>query len=220
MLMRTLPSTILLLTGVAAFAQSAAAPSANGTSVSAIVQPALQDVQHVSGSLNTAKWRASNDVKSSTDRNLSSIQRDIEETLPSLLSQADSAPGSVAPVFAVYRNIDALYDVLLRVNQTATMVAPSGEATLVESALHGLEAARKQLGDLIASSAADREAQIVKLEAAVKAAATPPPPPPAPAVVDDGPPAKPAPAVRRKKPAAKPAAKPATPPAATTPPTN
>jgi hypothetical protein len=215
--MRVFPVfSVLLLAGSSGFAQSAPVPaadasSANGAAISAIVQPALQDVQRVSGSLNTGKWRTSNDVKSSTDKNLASIQRDLTETLPNLLSRADNAAGAVEPVFAVYRNVDALYDVLLRVTQTAIMAAPPSEASAVESALERLESARKQLGDVINTSVADRESQIVKLQAAVKAAAAPPPAATKPAVVDDGPPAKPAPAVKKKKkPAAKPAAKPAT----------
>ena len=198
-------SVILLLAGTAAFSQSVAPAPANAPSVTALIQPVLQNVQRTVGSLNTGRWKTSNDVKASTDRYLGSIQRDLVETLPGLLTQADSAAGSIAPAFAVYRNVDALYDVLLRVNQTAIRSAPENEASSLETSLEGLEMARKQLGDMIAASAADREAQMIKLQAAVKAAAAiPPPPPPKPAVVDDGPPAKPA-AKKKRKPAAKPA---------------
>jgi hypothetical protein len=181
-----------------------------GASVSTIVQPALLDVQRTIGSLNTGRWKAPGDVKAAADRNLSSIQRDLVETLPNLISQADGAAGSVAPAFAVYQNIDALYDVLLRVNQTAMLAAPDNDASSVAAALERLESARKQLGDAIVAAAQDREAQLVKLQAAIKAAAaTPPPPPPKTAVVDDGPVQ---PAVKKKR---KPATKPAHPPANT-----
>jgi hypothetical protein len=189
-------------------------------SVSAMVQPALLDVQRTVGSLNTGRWKAPSEVRAAADRNLSSIQRDVTETLPGLLTQADAAPGSVPPVFAVYRNIDALYDVLLRVNQTAVLAAPDNDASALASALDRLESVRKQLGDTIVASAQDRETQIVKLQAAVKAAAAAPPPaPPKTTVVDDGPQA--APAVKKKRkttpsPAAKPA--PANPGSGTTPP--
>jgi hypothetical protein len=200
---------ILLLANSAGFAQAAAASgsSAAGAIVSTMVQPALLDVQRTVGSLNTGRWKAPSEVRAAADRNLSSIQRDVVETLPNLIGQADGAPGSVAAQFAVYRNIDALYDVLLRVNQTATLAAPDNEASALESALERLESARKQLGDAIAASAQDREAQIVKLQAAVKAAAAAAPPPASakPAVVDDGPAQ---PAVKKKK------RKPATPPPA------
>jgi hypothetical protein len=138
------------------------APAAAAPSVSSLVQPALASVQQAVGSLNTGRWKAPNEVKAATDRNLSSIQRDLVETLPGLLSQADAAAGAVPPAFAVYRNIDALYDVLLRVNQTAMLAAPDNDATAVADALDRLESARRQLGDAIASSAQTREAQIVQ----------------------------------------------------------
>jgi hypothetical protein len=193
---------VLLFASSVGFAQSGA-----GASVSTIVQPALLDVQRTIGSLNTGRWKAPGEVKAAADRNLSSIQRDLAETLPNLISQADGAAGSVAPAFAVYRNIDALYDVLLRVNQTAMLAAPDNDASSVAAALDRLESARKQLGDAIVASAQDREAQIMKLQEAVKAAAAaPPPPPPKTAVVDDGP-AQPA-VKKKRKPAAKPAQQP------------
>jgi hypothetical protein len=208
---------ILFLLSPAGFAQpgaansvpsgSGAAPAVSAASVSGIVQPALSDIQSTVGLLNTGRWKAPNEVKAAADRNLSSIQRDLVETLPKLLNQADAAAGSVPAAFAVYRNIDALYDVLLRVSETAMLAAPDNDASAVASALDRLESARRQLGDAIVASAQDRDAQIIRLQAAVKAATTVAPPPPAKAtVVEDGPPA---PAAKKKrKPAAKPAAKP------------
>jgi hypothetical protein len=199
---------LVLLATSPGFSQS---PAANGPggSVSSLVQPALLDVQRTVGSLNTGKWKAPNEVRAAADRNLSSIQRDIVETLPNLMNQADAAPGSVAPTFAVYRNIDALYDVVLRVSQTATLAASDNEASAVASALTRLESVRRQLADTIVASSQDREAQIVKLQAAMKTAeaAAVPPAPAKSAVVDDGP-ATPA-VKKKKKPAAKPAPKPA-----------
>ncbi|MBB6142954.1 hypothetical protein HNQ77_000898 [Silvibacterium bohemicum] len=206
------------LASSAGFSQSALSPNGGtgpgtpGSSIAAIVQPALQDVQSTAGALNTGRWKAPGEVRAATDRNLSSIQRDLVETLPGLIAQADGAAGSIAPSFAVYRNIDALYDVLLRVDQTAMLAAPDNEASAIASSLDRLESARKQLGDVIVSAAQAREAQIVKLQAAVKAAAAaiPAPPPAKAAVVDDGPVQ---PAVKKKrKPAAQkaPAPTPAT----------
>jgi hypothetical protein len=209
---------VAVLASSAGFSQSAPGPSGGtgpgtaGPSIAAIVQPALQDVQSTIGTLNTGRWKAPGEVKASTDRNLSSIQRDLVETLPGLIAQADGAAGSIAPSFAVYRNIDALYDVLLRVDQTAMLAAPDNEASAVASSLDRLESARKQLGDAIVSSAQAREAQIVKLQAAVKAAASAAPasPPAKVAVVDDGP-AQPT-VKKKRKPAAQktPAPSPAT----------
>ena len=42
------------------------------------------------------------------------MQRDLTSTLPGLLTQAEaSGPAVALPAFAVFRNLDALYDVLL-----------------------------------------------------------------------------------------------------------
>jgi hypothetical protein len=175
--------------------------AAPGASATAVLQPALLNVQHTIGSLRTARWKAPNEVKAAADRNVASIQRDLLETLPGLLSQANVDSGSVPQAFAVYRNVDALYDVLLRVEGTARLAAPESEVAAMESALEQLEAARRRLGDAIASEAQNREAQVIQLQEAVKAATAAPPAAVKAAVVEDEPPA-PAP-----KPAAKPAAR-------------
>jgi hypothetical protein len=196
---------LLLFAGSSSFVPSALSQTAPGAKISVILQPALSTVQQSVTSVYAGRWKAPNEVRSDAQQNLSSIQRDLAETLPGLLNQADAASGSVSPAFAVYRNIDALYDVLLRVEQTAVLAAPESEAESLSDALAQLDAARKQLGGIIDQNAQDREAQIVKLQAAVKTASTSAPPPASakPSVVDDGPAA--APVKKRKKPAAKPA---------------
>ena len=168
------------------------------------------EVQSSVYALNIARWKAPGDVRSVAQQNSASIQRDLSDTLPGLLTQADAAPGTVSSSFFVYRNIDALYDVLLRVYQTAFLAAPQNEADSLDSALQKLEAARRQLGDTILSDSKEHEAQIVQLQAALKAATAVQvqAPPPKTSVVDDGP--APTAPKKKKKPAAKPPANAAT----------
>jgi hypothetical protein len=172
---------------------------------SAIVQPALTEVQRSVSALDIPRWKAPGEVKNAAQQNAASIQRDLADTLPGLLSKADAAPSTVPSAFAVYRNVDALYDVLLRVCETATLAAPQFESDALFSSLNKLEAARSQLGDAIFNASQQREDQVVKLEAAVRAAAAAQAqaPPPKPTVVEDG--AAPSTSARKKK---KPAAKP------------
>jgi hypothetical protein len=154
---------------------------------SAILQSAISDVQGTTSSLNISKWKAPESIRAAAQENVDSIQRDLGNTLPSLLAKADASPESVPPSFAVYRNLDALYDVLLRVDEVASIAAPSGEADAVSSSLQRLEAARSQLGDSILHASQHREAQIVVLETAVKSADVAPPAPKKEIIVDDGP---------------------------------
>ena len=182
---------------------------------SSIVQPAMTEVERSLSALNISRWKAPGQVKSAAQQDTGSIQRDLSDTLPGLLSKADAAPTTVPPAFVVYRNIDALYDVLLRVSETASLAAPQGESDALFSSLNKLEAARSQLGDAILNASQQREDQIVKLEASVRAAAAAQAQAPQPktTVVDDGT-APPSPAKKKKKPAAKPPA--ANPPAGPT----
>jgi hypothetical protein len=216
----TLLSAGLLVASLSAFAQPASSlgtPAATPMTASTIVQPALTDVQRSLTALNIARWKAPGEVRNAAQQNATSIQHDLTDTLPSLLSHADASPGAVPSNFSVYRNIDALYDVLLRVYSTASLAAPQNESDALFASLQRLESARSQLGDAILGASQEREAEVVKLQAAVKAATAQAQAQPAPAkstVVDDGPTATPA--KKKKKPAAKPPASSTAPPPAPT----
>jgi hypothetical protein len=173
---------LALATAMAAHAQAPSVPKP-----SAILQPALSDVQSTTAGLNIPHWKAPGRMRSATQENVDSIQHDLSNTLPGLLAQADAAPDSVAPSFAVYRNVDALYDVLLRVSEAANFSASSEEANALYATLSKLEAARSQLGDAILHISRQHETQLVDLEKAIQAAKAAPPPKAQEFVVDDGP---------------------------------
>jgi hypothetical protein len=167
--------------GTASGAPSAAAPP------SALVRPALSQVAQALNSVNTRRWKAPQPVRDEADQNISSIQRDLNGTLAGLLQQADGAPGSVPAAFAVYRNVDALYDTLLRVVETAELAAPESEESQLESALKSLEGARASLGDTILGGAQSEQAELVRLRTVIQAAAVQQRTPVKTVVVNDGP---------------------------------
>jgi hypothetical protein len=218
----------LILAGLAlpVAAQSAPAQAVAASPSSAAPTEAMRSVlgqvnEAVAG-LNVSRWKAPGEVRGVTQRDIDSIQRDIGSTLPPLLDRANTPPASVAAYFAVYRNVDALYDVLLRVSETATLAGSQDDANTMQAALSSLEAARRSLGDAILSVADSHEQELVTLRAtaaAQAAAAAAAPPPEKKTVVEDGPatPAKKATTAKRKKPAtsqtaAPPAAVPSAPP--------
>jgi len=160
---------ILLLAAIAApsntFAQGAA-PSPLSP-----LRAALAQVGQAVNAVQTHRWKAPASVRSAVDGDIEAIQRDLNGTLAGLLQQADAAPGSVPAQFAVYRNVDALYDTLLRVVETADLAAPEDEISALDSALQGLENARSSLGDAISSGAQSQQNQLVQLRRAINAAA-------------------------------------------------
>ena len=204
------PSIVLTLF-LAAAAHGQVAPDAPSTAPvpSAILQPALSNVQITTSALNISRWKAPGSVREAAQQNVDSIQRDLGNTLPSLLAQADSATDSVPPSFAVYRNLDALYDVLLRVSETANLAASDNEADSIASSLRKLEAARAALGDAILHTSQRHEAQIAVLRAQARTVRVVPEAQKRETIVDDGPAGTPARRVRKKTTPKKPAQKPA-----------
>jgi hypothetical protein len=163
---QAIPATLIFVFAAAAFGQAPASLAPAIARPSAILLPALANVQSTTADLNISKWKLPGDVRKAAEADVNSIQRDLGGALPGLLAKADAAPGSVPPSFAVYRNVDALYDVLLRVSQMADLGASSKEAVRIASALQGLESARRQLADSIQNTAQSHETRLVALEAA------------------------------------------------------
>jgi hypothetical protein len=119
------------------------------------------------------------------------------------VAQVEANPAALSPAFAVFRNLDALYDVLLRVTETAALAGSGSDAGSLEDARAGLEDARGKLGSWLLQSIGAQDAQIVHLQAALAARpAAAPAPAPNKIVIDDGP-ENPKP--RKKKPAPTPA---------------
>jgi len=178
------------------------APAQVGPKPSDLLHPALSQISQTIVSLNISRWKAPGEVRGATQQNVDSIQRDLNNTLPGLLATADAAPGSVSAVFPVYRNIDALYDVMLRVSQTAMLAAPDNEANSVNDALAKLESARNDLGNAILNNSKSNEAEVVKLRASIQQAATVQSvTPPKTTIVNDGPATTTSTVKRKKKPA-------------------
>ena len=205
-------SSALLLTLCAAGATLAAqtpvspppAETQTSRTPSEILQPTLSTLQPTLDALRTDKWKISGAVREETEANIGSIRRDLEVTLPPLLATADAVPGSIAQVLPAYRNIEALYDVLLRVAAVARYSAPSQQSAPLEQAMASLDAARRDLGDQLQSAALTQDQQVRNLQA--KLHAIPAAPVPAPAVCPP-----PEPLAKKRKPHAKPAPKPAAP---------
>lgn len=208
-------SALLAASSAGLFAQTASLPATPPTSAqgsqapSAIVEPAVIQIRQTLSGLRTDKWKTPGPVTQETAQNLASIQRDLDTTLPGLLATADRNAASVQDVLPAYRNVDALYDVLLRVTEVSKLAAPSQQSTALQQAMVSLEDARRTLGDQIQSSALNQTKAIVALQGQLKSAQT------APTQSAAATPVCPTPAApaTKKRPAAKPKPK----PAATTP---
>lgn len=182
---------------------AAAPPPLPAALPSATLQPSLDVLRTALTIIRIDRWKTSSAIRDQAQSNLGSIQRDVQSTLPALLATADAAPTSAAKTLPAYRNFEALYDVVLRVDTAARLAAPADQTSALDQALARLDDSRRALGDQLVLTAAAQDAQVVKLQAALKAIPPPAPPPPLPAPLKC-----PTTPVRKKTPA-----KPATPPA-------
>jgi hypothetical protein len=165
-------------TGVGAAGGNALAVT-RGPLPSETLRPALEVVRQAIAGTNVDRWRGSSAVRDEAEANLQSIQRDVQTTLPTLLAAADAAPNSAAKTLPAYRNVEALYDVLLRLEAAGQLAAPREQASALQQAVNQLNDGRRALGDQLQQDAEGQEGQVVRLQAALKAV-PPPAPPPAP----------------------------------------
>src|SRR3981081_3934669 len=149
------------------------------------------------------RWKTDGSYKKQLLSNVDSIQRNLQGALPEMLAQSRSAPEDLPATFKAYRNLDALYDVLGNVVESAGAFGSKDDFQALSNDLSSFEGTRKALAERIGNLASSKEAEINRLRADLKAAQAPPPLPKK-TVVDDNEPAK-KPAVKKKPAAKKPA---------------
>jgi len=168
------------------------------------------------GKLRIERWKTDGASKKQALGNVDSIQRNLQNALPAMIDQLRNAPGDLPATFKLYRNLDALYDVVGSVVESTGAFGSRDDFQALSNDLSSFEGTRRQLAERIENLAASKEQEIVRLRTDLKTAqAAIPAAPPKITVVDDNAPAK-KPAVK-KKPAAKKPAAPSTAPAATPP---
>ena len=153
--------------------------------------------------LRIERWKTDGNSKKQALSNVESIERNLQGALPEMLAQLRNAPEDMPATFKLYRNLDALYDVLGNVVELAGAFGSKDDVQSLSNDLNSFENSRKQLAERIESLSSSKEAEITRLRAELKTAqAAIPAEPPKKIVVDDNEPAKKPPA--KKKAAAKP----------------
>jgi hypothetical protein len=168
--------------------------------------------------LRVERWKTDNSSKKQALGNVDSIQRNLQNALPEIIGQVRNAPEDMPATFKLYRNLDALYDVLGSVVESAGAFGSKDEFQALANDLTSFEGTRKQIAERLANLATSKEQEIVRLRTDLKTAqAAIPAVPPKKTVVDDTEPVK-KPVVKKKPVAKKPATPPSTKAPTTTPP--
>jgi hypothetical protein len=167
----------------------------------------LQRIEQETGGLNSdvgklrvERWKIDSATKHQTSENIGSIQRNITAALPALITAVRTSPQSLAANFKLYRNLNALYDVVASVSESAGAFGRREEYDLMSPHAAALDEDRRNYGEYLqqmTATADDRLAAAERAQAAAVAAQQQAPPKKI--IVDDNEPVAPP----KKKKAAK-----------------
>ncbi|MBI2677299.1 MAG: hypothetical protein HYX28_00800 [Candidatus Koribacter versatilis] len=157
---------ILLAFAAFARAQSAApmpAPSVAGLNVLlAQLDQTAQTTNLDLAKLRIEKWKTNGDVRQQLQSNADSLSRNLTGALPAIVGGVRSSPENLAANFKLYRNVDALYDVLSALTDVASNSAPRGDYQALATDVSNLEVIRRALADRIEAMAAMRDAALAR----------------------------------------------------------
>ena len=181
-----------------------------------LVSQLEQTVQAIQGDLSNLRierWKTDSGTKRQAEANVVSIQRNLQDALPEIISQLRNSPEDLNGTFKLYRNLDALYDVFGSVAELAGAFGSKDEFQALGNDLNSLERSRHAFADRMETLAGAKEVELTRLRTQLRNMPTAATAPPAPkkVIVDDNAPAQ---KTTKKKPAPK---KSSTPPPSATP---
>lgn len=198
--------------GTVASAQGAPVSYASVTQVNGLLTQLETTSKAAQGDLTNLRierWKTDAGTKKQALGNVDSILRNLQNALPGIVEKLRAAPEDVPATFNLYRNLDALYDVLGGVVEETGAFGSKDDFQALANDLKSFEGTRKALAERLENLATAKEAEIVRLRSDLKTAqAAIPVAPPKKTVVDDNEPAKKPPVKKppvKKKPVAKPA---------------
>jgi hypothetical protein len=169
------------------------------------LQSASQTTQQDLSRMRIEKWKTDGNTKKQTQSDAESIMRNLQNALPSILSDLKNSPENLAITFKTYRNLDALYDVMNSVVESAGAFGNKDEFQSLNNDLGAVENSRRAFAERMDKLASAKETEIGQLRTELQAARAAAPPKKV--VVDDNEQPKKTPAKK------KPVPKPKTPPA-------
>lgn len=149
------------------------------------------------GKLRIEKWKTDSSSKAQATENAASIQRNITAALPDLIAAVRANPQSLAANFKLYRNLNALYDVVSNVAESAGAFGKREEYDLIGPHVSALDDSRRSYADYLQQMATNVDGRLAAAARQAQTAATQSPPKKI--IVDDDEPTPPPKKKRTKK---------------------
>lgn len=171
------------------------------------------------GKLRIEKWKTGSVAKSAAKADADSVQRNLASALPGLIASVRAAPENLNAEFKLYRNLNALCDVVGSLTAAARAFGPNNDYEAVAQQLQVLGSVRRTMGDSLDQLSAAQQQELDQARIQIKTqqeqlAAAAAAPPRETVVAQTEPPKKPAP---KKKTVSKKSATPGSAPSSSSP---
>ncbi len=164
-------ATVLVMLSLSLAAQSASAPPTTTArpqpAPAANVHSILSDLQRVTiaangdiGRLRIDKWKADSAQRQQMQQVADSLQRNLSTAVPGLISDVQSAPGSVSRTFKLYHDTNVVYEFLNSLAEAAGAFGKKEEYDPLAADTAALDNVRQTLSSYIEQSAAALENQL------------------------------------------------------------
>jgi hypothetical protein len=125
----------------------------------------LASIEQTSGSsvaqvqaMRIDKWKTDSSQKQRAQQNADSLLRNLQAALPTMLAAARQQPQGFTANFKLYRNVSALYDVMLPLAESAGAFGQKGEFQAIGEQLQRWDEIRRNYADYLEQLSARKDA--------------------------------------------------------------
>src|SRR5438874_1791262 len=126
--------------------------------------------------LRIEKWKTDSSDKQQAQANADSVQRNMTAALPGMIASVRTAPQDMTATFKLYRNLNALYDVIKTLTEASAAFGPKQDYQTLAQYADAVDGYRRNLADYMEILATSKEGELARLRSQTRnaqAAATP-----------------------------------------------
>jgi hypothetical protein len=109
------------------------------------------------------KWKTDRDMKQQSQANSDSVSRNLMSALPALTAAVRNSPQDFAANFKLYRNLNALYDVMKSLTESAGAFGPKEDFQTIGQVTNSIDEYRRALGDYLENLSAAKDQELARL---------------------------------------------------------
>jgi len=145
------------------------APVFNTAQFTALVDAGAQQMALAVARLRIDKWKTDSQTKQQSQASADSISRNLTEALPGMTAAVRTNPADLVANFKLYRNLNALYEVMTSLAESAGAFGPKQDYDDIAQLTANLDAQRQSLAGYIEGLAGRLESAAVNPSSATPA---------------------------------------------------